>query len=437
MKIRLLIILVLLVNTKVLSQDIEKYTLDYCIKRALENNQEIKSTEFDVISAQSKISSAETERLPTVDFFGNYSRLSIIDPFSITMPTGKAIDIFPVILNNYGLNLTLKQPVFTGSRIKSNYEIAKNTFLAKENNLEEVKNSIKYMVEDYFWRLVYAIESKRVVDESIELTKIHLQDVKNLKENGMASENDVKKVEVQLSNMELMKTTIEKNIELSRAVLCKTMNAPIETSFEPDYDLPSPEFNYNFKEITSKAIEKRPLLKSMEFYLQSAEEAKEVVKSSFYPSVYLVGNYNYARPNRRILPMKDKWADTWDAGVVVQFTIWNWGKKRMDYESAQNDFLKVKTDYENLKSQIELDIKRIFLDINESLKRYQLSNKMVDQAEENYRISRDKYKNGMLLNSEFLDAEVDLLKSKLEVTRSIMDFNIKMAELKKAAGIYE
>ena len=84
-----------------------------------------------------------------------------------------------------------------------------------------------------------------------------------------------------------------------------------------------------------------------------------------------------------------------------------------------------------------MEIKRIFLDINESLKRYQLSNKMVDQAEENYRISRDKYKNGMLLNSEFLDAEVDLLKSKLEVTRSIMDFNIKMAELKKAAGIYE
>jgi len=237
--------------------------------------------------------------------------------------------------------------------------------------------------------------------------------------------------------MELMKTSIEKNIELSRAFLCKTMNAPIETSFEPDYDLPSPEFKYNFKEITSKAIEKRPLIKSMEFYLQSAEETKKVVKSSFYPSVYLVGNYSYARPNRRILPMKDKWTDTWDAGVVVQFTIWNWGKKRMDYESAQNDFLKLKTDYENLQSQIELDIKRIFLEINESLKRYQLSNKMVEQAEENYRISRDKYKNGMLLNSEFLDAEVDLLKSKLEVTKSIMDFTIKMAELKKAAGIYE
>ncbi len=437
MKIKLLIILVLLINSKVLSQNIEKYTLGYCIKRALENNRDIKSSEFDVMSSQSKVSSAKSDFFPTLDFSGNYSRLSEIEAFSITMPTGQNVDIFPVILNNYGLNLTFKQPIFTGSRIKSNYEIAKNTFLAKGKTLEEVKNNTKYIVEDYFWKLVYAVESEKVVDESIEQIKSHLNDVKNLKENGMASENDVKKVEVQLSNMEMIKVTITKNIELSTSILNKMMNIPIEAKFEPDYNLPSPEFHYSYKEVISTAMEKRPIIKSMEFGLKSAEEAEKIVKSRFYPSIYLIGSYNYARPNRRILPMKDEWRDTWNAGVSVQFTMWNWGKKRMDYESAQNDFLKAKTDYENLQSQIELDIKRIFLDINESLKRYQLSNKMVEQAEENYRISRDKYKNGMLLNSEFLDAEVDLLKSKLEVTKSIMNFNVKMAELKKTAGIYE
>jgi len=434
MKIKLIIMMVF-INSVVFSQNIEKYTLDYCIQRALENNQDIKSMEFDVVSAQSKILSAKTERLPTLEFSGNYTRLSKIDPFSITMPTGKSQVIFPVILNNYGLNLTFKQPVFTGSRIESNYEIARNTFYAKENNLKEVKNNVKYTVEEYFWKLVYAIESDRVVDESIELIKSHLRDVINLKENGMASENDVKKVEVQLSNMDLMKTTIEKNIELCKSVLCRTMNVPIETKFKPDYNLSFPEFNYDFEEIVTKAIASRPLVKSMEFGLKSAEAAQKIVKANFYPSVYLVGGYNYARPNKRIMPLKDKWEDTWDAGISIQFTVWNWGKKKMDYQSVQSDFLKAKTDYENLQNQIELDIKRIFLEIEESLKRYQLSIKMVNQAEENYRISRDKYRNGMLLNSELLDAEVDLLKSKLETTKSITDFNIKKAELKRAAGI--
>lgn len=437
MKIKLLFLIVFFLNLAKGGQSEEKYTLDYCIKRALENNQDIRATEYEVTSAYSKISSAKSDFLPTFEFLGNYNRLSEITAFSITLPQGRTINIFPVILNNYGLNLTLKQPIFTGSRLTSSYEIATNTYQAKEHNLQEVKNNVKYFIAHYFWSLVYGIESLKVVNESIELTHNHLTDTKNFLENGMASENDVKKVEVQLSNMELMKTTVEKNIELSKSILCKTMNLSLDTEFDPEYSLPLPEFTYNHDEITATAKEKRPLLRSVEFGLKSAEAAKKLVRSNYFPSIFLVSNYNYARPNRRIMPQKDKWAETWDAGVSVQFTLWNWGKKRMDYQAAQNDFLKTKTEYENLQRQIELDIKRIFLDIEESLKKYQLSIKMVDQSQENYRISKDKYKNGMLLSSELLDAEVDLLKSKLEVTKSIMDFNIKKAELKKTAGIEE
>lgn len=435
MKIKLLLMMVFFLALTRGGHGVEKYTLDYCIKQALEKNQDIRATEYDVTSAYSKISSAKSEFLPTFEFSGNYNRLSEIPDFSITLPQGKTLNIFPSILNNYGMNLSMKQPIFTGSRLTASYEIAMNTYQAKEHNLQEVKNNVKYFIAQYFWSLVYGIESLKVVNESIELTRNHLADAKNLMASGMGSLNNVKKVEVQLSNIELMKTSIEKNIALSKSILCKTMNLSLDTEFDPEYNLPLPEFTYSHEEITSKAIEKRPLLRSVELGLKSSEAVKKIVRSNYFPSIFLVSNYTYARPNRRIMPQKDKWAETWDAGVSVQFTLWNWSKKRMDYQAAQNDFLKVKTEYENLQRQIELDVKRIFLDIQESLEKYHLSMKMVDQAQENYRISKDKYKNGMLLNSELLDAEVDLLKSKLEVTKSIMDFNIKKAELKKTAGM--
>ena len=179
------------------------------------------------------------------------------------------------------------------------------------------------------------------------------------------------------------------------------------------------------------------MVKSVELGIKSAEVSEKIARSNFYPSVYLTANYNYAKPNKRILPMRDNWADTWNAGLVVQFNLWNWGKTKMDYEAARNDLKKTRVDYENMLSRIELEVKRIFLEIDESLTKYKLGGKMVEQAEENFRISRDKFRNGMLLNWEFLDAEVDLLKSKLEVTKSVVDFNIKLAELKRAAGTYE
>ena len=175
MKIKLLIVSLLLLYIDVYPQNTDKYTLDYCIEKALEGNHNIKSAELDMLSAKSKASSVKTERLPTLDFSGNYSRLSEIDPFSIMLPTQETIDIFPMIFNNYGLNLSIKQPLFTAHKLKYRYDIAENIYMAKESNLEETRNNVKYSVEDYFWRLVYGIESGKVVDESIPYLKAGLQ----------------------------------------------------------------------------------------------------------------------------------------------------------------------------------------------------------------------------------------------------------------------
>jgi len=432
----LFIVIFLIFNTAI-SQDAEKYTLDYCLKKAMERNQNIQSNEYAALAEQAKAASAQKSFLPSFEFAGSYRKLSEIDPFSITMPTGQTIEIFPNILDNYGVNLSFSQPLFTGFRIKSSYDIAKNKSLAQQQKLEEVKNTIGYNVSDLFWKLVYAIETKQVIEESYEMVKNHLKDVKNLKENGMASENDVKKVEVQLLNMELMKTSTLKNIVLGKSFLCKMINIPIDTRFEPGYELRIPDFGYDLSQVVERVFKESPLLKSVEYGVETAEAAMRVVKSQFFPSIYLGGTYTYARPNQRILPLKDKWDGTWNAGISVQFNFWDWGKKWNDYQAAQNEFFKIKTEYESLKKQLELDVKRIFLEIDESIKKYQLGEKMVEHGVENYRISRDKYRNGMLLNSELLDVEVDLLKSKLEVTKSIMDFNIKLAELKKVAGLYE
>ena len=210
-----------------------------------------------------------------------------------------------------------------------------------------------------------------------------------------------------------------------------------KTEFDLDYKLEKPENNIESDKTKVTSVENRPLVKSMQYMLHTAEAGKKIAKSEFLPSVYLVGSYNYARPNRNVFPLEDKWKDTWNAGIMVQYTLWNWGKKKNDYDAAKFLHEKLKTDLENLKSRVELDIKRVNLEIEESEKKYKLGLKMVEQAEENYRISSEKYKNGMLLNSELLDAEVDLLKAKLEVTKSIIDFNIKAAELKKVTGTDE
>ena len=79
-------IIVLLICSSVFAQEKQIFTVEHCVKLALENNGNIRSAEFESGSARHKMQSAKTERLPSLEFSGSYTRLSGIEPFSITMP---------------------------------------------------------------------------------------------------------------------------------------------------------------------------------------------------------------------------------------------------------------------------------------------------------------------------------------------------------------
>ena len=63
-----------------------------------------------------------------------------------------------------------------------------------------------------------------------------------------------------------------------------------------------------------------------------------------------------------------------------------------------------------------------------------VADKNVSQAEENYRVTDEKFKNGLTLNSELLDAEVSLLTAKTNFVQSQVDYALAKAQLEKSSG---
>ena len=63
-----------------------------------------------------------------------------------------------------------------------------------------------------------------------------------------------------------------------------------------------------------------------------------------------------------------------------------------------------------------------------------VANDNVKQAEENYRVTDQQFKNGLTLNSELLDAEVALLQAKTNYVQSLVDYELAVAQLEKSVG---
>ena len=87
-----------------------------------------------------------------------------------------------------------------------------------------------------------------------------------------------------------------------------------------------------------------------------------------------------------------------------------------------------------IKDGVMLEVTQSYLGVNQAKERKAVSEEGVKQAEENYRVMDDKYKLGMTQNSELLDAEVMLLQAKLNLTQSLVDYELSMARLSKAIG---
>jgi outer membrane protein TolC len=186
--------------------------------------------------------------------------------------------------------------------------------------------------------------------------------------------------------------------------------------------------------LVQQAFEKRPELKGVELRMKASESAVTAARSGWFPQIYLVGNYYTARPNQRIFPAVDQFKETWDVSVSVSLDIWNWGTTIHQTNQAQAQLEQTRDALGQLRDGITLEVTQNYLNLNQTKEKIGVAEKGVGQAEENYRITNEKFKSGLALNSDLLDAESALLQAKWNFIQALVDHELADARLQKAIG---
>jgi len=420
------------------AQESKTLTLDEALRIGLENSEELHTSNARVISSEARIGEVFADRLPSLTFNAGYTRLSKIDPFIIDAGPLGTFDISSNIPNNYNLQLSLRQPIFTGFRLSSSSQIAEYNLNASKEEYTGDKQELILNIKSAYWGLFKAHRIKKVVDENIEQINAHLKDVKNMFDAGMNTRNDVLKVEVQLGEARLRQIDAENAVKLSQINLNNTIGLPVNADAQIVETIqPEIEQVKSYDELLETAYAKRPELKAMEYHVKASESGVTLAQSSWYPQVYVFGNYNYARPNQRVFPVQDKFKDTWDAGVTLTFNIWNWNKTGNQTTQAEMQFEQTKDSYKILKDAIALEISSNYLNVVKAKERLSVSESSVEQAEENYKVTNDLFKQGLTLNSELIDAEVALLTAKTNHVQSLVDYELAKASLERSIGELE
>ena len=430
------IILILIFIAGITAAQDKTLTLQESMQIGLSNSKELKISNSKVISADAKITEATSHLLPQLSFSAGYTRLSNIPPFEISVPIfPNPIQISPVILNNYNLKLTLQQPIFTGLKLWSLKSAANSNYKATELEYSNDLNETAFNIQSAFWNYYKVKQLKELLDEDLKQIKTHLDDTKNFLKNGLATQNDVLKLEVQYSNVKLKLIEAENNIDVARINFNRILNLPLESKTDIQVNNIDTSFvKYNLDSILKEAKEKRNDLKSLQYRVDASDDAITAANSGWFPSIYLIGNYYYNKPNQRIIPAVDKFKETWDVSLTLNWTLWNWGYTSSQTTQAEQNKVQAETSLEQLKDAVGVEVYQSFLSYNRSLDKINVSKQTVEQAEENYRIMQQKYNQQVATSTDLIDAEVSVLQAKTNLTNSLVDFEIARIKLEKSIG---
>jgi outer membrane protein len=416
------------------AQDVKKISVDESVQIGLENSHSLHSSKEKVKNAQARLSELKTSLLPSLKFSGMYTRLSPIEPFILHFQ-GLDFNLASNIVNNYSAKLTLQQPLFTGFKLSSSADMADYNAQAQKQDYTKDEHDLIYNIKNAYWNLYKANQLKTVVDENVNQIKAHLDDVTNMFNQGLSTKNDVLKVQVQLGDVQIKQIDANNNVRLSMISLDNVMGLPLSTQVEPAEIINSKVENLNTLEIyLDKAYQYRPELIGMDFRIKAGESGVTLAKSGWWPQLFLVGDYLSARPNQRIFPTTDKFDETWDVSLSVSWDLWNWGVTGHQSDQAQTQVEQAKDSYKIIKDNITLEVTQTYLNILQAKEKMIVAGNNVSQAEENYRVTDEKFKNGLTLNSELLDAEVALLTAKTNYVQSQVDYELAKAQLEKSSG---
>lgn len=444
-QLKFVVICFLFTLSAVSAQEKRKLTIDEAIGTGLANSKFVHASQMKTESAAAKTSETNAARLPSLKLSAGYTRLSDVPAGTFVIPAnafGPGVPqdpivntIAPAIQNTYTLKATVQQQLFTGFRLANNSKAAELSEKASKEEFEKDKIDLIYNVRSAYWNLFRAIEVKKVVDENVAQVAAHLKDAQNLFQQGMITNNDVLKVQVQLSSVRLLQIDAKNAVELATINLNNVIGLPLETQIEIASSIMNEALPFDdVPELIRKASANRQDIKALESRLMAGEAAVKMAQSGYYPQASLTGNYYYNRPNSRYFPTKDEFKPTWDLGVTVNFDAWNWGATKYQAKQAQAQAAQAKDALGMLRDGVSLEVTQNYLALQKAKEKITVAKESIEQAEESYRITSEKFKRGVALTTDLLDAEVAVLRAKTDHTDALVEYELAEARLLKAVG---
>jgi outer membrane protein TolC len=241
------------------------------------------------------------------------------------------------------------------------------------------------------------------------------------------------KAELQVSNTELSLLDAQNNWEVANMNMNLMLGLPEKTILEPDSSLLQQNFSVKaLDDYLQSAHNNRKDIAALDLRKQAAQTGVKATKGEYFPSIQLTGGYIAAD-----IPKLVTITNAVNAGIGLSYNIGSLWKTKAKVQGAEARAKQLVASEELLDDHVRLQVNKTYLTWLSSQKKIEVYTKAIEQANENYRIVKNKFSNSLATTTELLEADVAQLQAKLNYVFAKADAVVVYNQLLQAAGEVE
>ena len=418
----------------------EKLTLQQSIDLALKQSVLIQSAREGVRGAEAQKQEAFTGFLPKFSTSYSYTRLNEQPTQTITLPSLPSTSPFTMPIgtqDNYTWAIEVKQPLFAGGGIVANYQANR---LGAEIAATDETTVVQDIVQDVKVAYFNVLKAERLLGvavQSVEQLEAHRKMAQDFFDAGVIPRNDLLRAEVELANGRQNLVKAENSVEMAKSKFNTILRRDINTPTELEDILTLKPFTKSLYECQKLALENRSEIKSSTLKVEQSQKVVNLTKSEYFPTINAIGHYERFGDTPGVSGSLYKDQENWYLMGVASWNFWEWGRTKNRVDASRSRENQMAYALDNVKDQVRLEVKNAWLTLHEAEKQLAVTQKAIEQAEENYRISRERYREQVGTSTDVLDAQTLLTRTKSDYFNALSDYNISMVRLERAMGARE
>ncbi len=406
-----------------------RWTLAEAVAFALANNPRLRAAQAEVDRSLADEQIAFAPFLPQVDllnrFGGTDSNLSPGAP-------GLTGSILPETRGGHSFvqsELQVQWTLYDFGRTAGRYGRSAAQAQIARLRSQRACETIVFETRAAYWRGLQARDGRIIALEAVRRSEATLHDAEARRAGGVADRDDVLRSKVQVAAAREQLVRAEEAELAALAQLNNVLGRPAQLPLELADERGVPELQRSLAESVEVAVTGRPEIAAARQAVAAAEYQRTAAAGDQMPKIYALASLGYVDGHNVQSGVQE------GAGIHLNQPLYAGGRRRGELRAAEAEVRQATAQAQTIFDAVTLEATLAYRAVLAARDRVALAQPTIDEAQENLRLERVKYRNGDASPTDLVDAETALTQAQQRYFAALYEHRTALARLDYALGV--